>query len=301
MKEIKLEDLLEAGVQFGHQRTRWNPKMKPYIFTVRDRLNILDLAQTKAKMEEAADFLMKLAKDGKKIVFVATKKQAQETIQKAAEKVGMPFIVKRWLGGTFTNFKTIKERIKKLRKLEEEKEKGELKKKYTKRERLMIAREIERLNETLGGLKTLDELPAAVFILDPVADRIAVREARRKHIPIVALMDSNADPDTIDYGIPSNDDALKAIELMTNYLADAIAEGKKSGLALAEEQKKAKEKEKVKEAEKKEVKQDTEKPQKKEEKTETKPEKKKATKAKPKTTAKKVPASKSKKEENSKK
>lgn len=227
MKNITLQEMLKAGVHFGHQTSRWHPKMEPYIFCQREGIHIIDLQKTQEKLKEALEFIKKLASSGKKILFVGTKKQAKEIVKKAAESCQMPYIIERWLGGTFTNFKTIHKQIVKLRDLEKKQKLGEFNK-YTKKEQLLISEEIARLERFLGGIKELDELPGAVFVVDAVRDALPVKEARRVNIPVVALVDTNANPELIDWPIPSNDDAIKVIELMVNTVAEVIKENYKS-------------------------------------------------------------------------
>lgn len=226
MKEISLQELLKAGVHFGHQTSKWHPKMKSYIFGSRDKVHIIDLQKTLDKLKEALEFIADLAKKGGIILFIATKKQAKDIVVKAAQNCGMPYIVERWLGGTFTNFKTIHNLIKKLRNFEKDDESGEFDK-YTKKEKLLKKAETERLQKIIGGIKNLDKLPDAVFIIDIARENIALKEAKKNKIPIVALVDTNANPELVDYPIPSNDDAIKAIELMSNLIAETIKENYK--------------------------------------------------------------------------
>ncbi len=219
-----MKALLEAGVHFGHQTRRWNPKMKKFIFAERNGIHIIDLQQTVDRLEQAAAFVRDLVASGKTVLFVGTKRQAQETVESAAKRCGMPYVTTRWLGGTFTNFHTIQSRIDHLVRLEDSKARGELDS-LSKRDRLRMEEEIARLNRYLGGFKELTSHPGAVFIIDTTKEAIAVAEALRTGIPILALVDTNCDPDVIDYPIPSNDDAIRAIKVITARIADAVLEG----------------------------------------------------------------------------
>ncbi|HHY42293.1 MAG TPA: 30S ribosomal protein S2 [Thermoanaerobacterales bacterium] len=225
MSIVSMKQLLEAGVHFGHQTRRWNPKMKEYIFTERNGIYIIDLQKTVKKIEEAYDFVKNLAAEGGKILFVGTKKQAQESIQEEAQRCGMYYVNQRWLGGMLTNFKTIRKRIDRLNELEKMEEEG-LFEVLPKKEVLNLQHEKERLEKNLGGIKDMSELPQAVFIVDPRKERIAVSEARKLQIPIVAIVDTNCDPDEVDYVIPGNDDAIRAVKLLTEKIADAVIEGR---------------------------------------------------------------------------
>jgi len=216
-----IKEMLEAGVHFGHQSSRWNPKMHSFIFDKRNHVHILDLEKTQSELKNALDFLTKEVKQGKKILFVGTKPQAKEIVRKAAKDCGMPFVVERWLGGTFTNFKTISRQVRYLQKLEDQEAKGEFEK-YTKKEASLLKNKIKRLEFLFGGLKEVDKLPAAIFVVDVVKEKNAVREANKTSVPVVALLDTNADPDLIDHPIPSNDDALKSLELLIRVVSDAI-------------------------------------------------------------------------------
>jgi small subunit ribosomal protein S2 len=227
MKQLSLEELLEAGAHFGHQVSKWHPSMRPYIYTERNTVHIIDLQQTQRKLTEAQQFIADvIAKDGT-VLFVGTKKQARKIVKKAAEQVNMPFAVERWLGGTFTNFESIKKQVAKLKDLETKRQSGELAK-YTKKEQVTFDREIERLNRFFGGLRSLNRLPEAIVVFDVIADHNAVREAQRKKVKIVALCDTNADVEQINYPIPVNDDAVKVIELMAAALVGAVEEGQKA-------------------------------------------------------------------------
>ncbi|MCG0277239.1 MAG: 30S ribosomal protein S2 [Thermanaeromonas sp.] len=224
MAVVSMKQLLEAGVHFGHQTRRWNPKMAPYIFTERNGIYIIDLQRTVKKLEEAYNFVRDVAKEGGKILFVGTKKQAQETVKEEAERCGMFYVNVRWLGGTLTNFQTIRRRIERLKELEQMEEEGTLEL-LPKKEVMALRKEKEKLERFLGGIKNMKQLPDALFVVDPRKERIAVAEARRLGIPIVAIVDTNCDPDEIDYVIPGNDDAIRAVKLITSKIADAVLEG----------------------------------------------------------------------------
>jgi small subunit ribosomal protein S2 len=225
MAIISMKQLLEAGVHFGHQTRRWNPKMSRYIFTERNGIYIIDLQKTVKKVEEAYNFVRELAAEGKSVLFVGTKKQAQDSVKEEAERVGQFFVNQRWLGGTLTNFATIQKRIDRLTQLETMEQDGTFDV-LPKKEVILLKKEKERLEKFLGGIKGMKELPGALFIIDPRKERIAVAEARKLGIPIVAIVDTNCDPDEIDYVIPGNDDAIRAVKLLTAKIADAIMEGK---------------------------------------------------------------------------
>jgi small subunit ribosomal protein S2 len=219
-----MKALLEAGVHFGHQTRRWNPKMRKYIFTERNGIHILDLQQTVQRFERACEFARDTVANGGTILFVGTKRQAQETVETEAKRCGMPFVNTRWLGGTMTNFNTIQSRIDHLVRLEDAKARGELDH-LPKKERLRTEEEILKLNRYLGGIKEMTKLPTAIYIVDITREEIAVKEAIRVGIPILAFVDTNCDPDIVDFPIPSNDDAIRAIKLITARLADAVLEG----------------------------------------------------------------------------
>lgn len=225
MAVISMKQLLEAGVHFGHQTRRWNPKMAPYIFTERNGIYIIDLQKTVKKVDEAYDFLRSVAEEGKSILFVGTKKQAQEAVKEEALKSGMFYVNERWLGGMMTNFSTIRKSINRLKELEAMEEDGTFEV-LSKKEVLALKREQEKLEKSLGGIKDMEELPGALFIVDPRKERIAVAEAKKLNIPIVAIVDTNCDPDEIDYVIPGNDDAIRAVKLLTSRMADAVIEGR---------------------------------------------------------------------------
>lgn len=221
---VPMKALLEAGVHFGHQTRRWNPKMKPYIFTERNGIHIIDLQQTVVRLQDAYDFVRDLVAQGETILFVGTKKQAQEAVESEAARCGMYYVSQRWLGGTLTNFATIQSRIDYLVRLEDRKAKGELER-LPKKEQLKLDDEIERLNRQLGGIKEMTRLPGALFVIDTPKERIAMKEALRLSIPVVAIADTNCDPYEMDYPIPGNDDAIRAVKLMAGKMADAVLEG----------------------------------------------------------------------------
>ncbi|WFD11706.1 30S ribosomal protein S2 [Tepidibacter hydrothermalis] len=232
MAVISMKQLLEAGVHFGHQTRRWNPKMSKYIFTERNGIYIIDLQKTVKKVEEAYRFVKEVAETGKPILFVGTKKQAQDAIKDEAERVGMYYVNERWLGGMLTNHKTIKNRIKKLVELEKMEEEGVFEV-LPKKEVIKLKHEKEKLEKYLNGIKEMPELPGALFIVDPRKEKIAIQEAHRLGIPVVAIVDTNCDPEEIDYAIPGNDDAIRAVKLITAAMANAIVEGRQ---AIEEEQ-----------------------------------------------------------------
>ena len=225
MSVISMKQLLEAGVHFGHQTRRWTPKMKEYIFTERNGIYIIDLQKTVKKIEEAYYFVRDLAMEDKTILFVGTKKQAQESIEQEAKRCDMYYVNQRWLGGMLTNFKTIQGRIARLRKIEQMEATGEFDL-LPKKEVIQLKLEQSKLEKNLGGIKEMKKLPGALFIVDPRKEHIAVAEARTLHIPIVAIIDTNCDPDEVDYPIPGNDDAIRAVKLITAKMADAVLEGK---------------------------------------------------------------------------
>lgn len=220
-----MKQLLEAGVHFGHQTRRWNPKMKKYIFTERNGIYIIDLQKTVKKVEEAYNWVKELAAEGGTVLFVGTKKQAQDSVKEEAERSGMYYVNQRWLGGTLTNFETIQKRIRRLKDIERMAEDGTFDV-LPKKEVVQLNKELERLEKFLGGIKDMKGLPDALFIIDPRKERIAVAEARKLNIPIVGIVDTNCDPDEIDVVIPANDDAIRAVKLLTGKMADAILEAK---------------------------------------------------------------------------
>ncbi len=224
MAVISMKQLLEAGVHFGHQTRRWNPKMDKFIFTERNGIYIIDLQKTVKKVDEAYNYIKSVAENGGTILFVGTKKQAQDSVQEEAARCGMYFINQRWLGGTLTNFQTIQKRIDRLHKLEKMAEDGTFEL-LPKKEVIILNKEKDRLSKFLGGISQMKKLPSALFIIDPRKERIAVAEARKLGIPIVGIVDTNCDPDEIDYVIPGNDDAIRAVKLLTSKMADAIVEG----------------------------------------------------------------------------
>ncbi len=232
MSVISMKPLLEAGVHFGHQTRRWNPKMREYIFTDRNGIYIIDLQKTVRKVEEAYEFIRATAADGGRILFVGTKKQAQDAVAEEATRCGEFYINQRWLGGLLTNFETIKKRVGRLEELDEMESKGRFEQ-LPKKEVSLLRKERERLVKYLGGIQGMKRLPAALFIIDSRKERIAVAEARRLEIPIVAIVDTNCDPDEVDFVIPGNDDAIRAVRLLTSKMADAVLEGKQ-GEAVAQ-------------------------------------------------------------------
>lgn len=234
MAVVSMKQLLEAGVHFGHQTRRWNPKMAKYIFTERNGIYIIDLQKTVKKVEEAYNFLREKAQEGEVILFVGTKKQAQEAIKEEALRANMFFVNERWLGGMLTNFKTIETRIKRLKQLEAMAEDGTFEV-LPKKEVIALRHEMEKLEKNLGGIKEMPQMPGALFVIDPKKENIAVAEAKKLGIPIVATVDTNCDPDEIDFPIPANDDAIRAVKLLTGAMADAILEGRQ-GESLEAEQ-----------------------------------------------------------------
>ena len=234
MSVINMKELLEAGVHFGHQTRRWNPKMKPYIFGARNGIHIIDLQKTVKLFKGVYDFVVRTVSDGYSVLFVGTKKQAHDSVVEESERCGMFYVVNRWLGGTLTNFQTIQQSISRLKELENMKRDGTINR-YTKKEILKMEKELVKLEKNLGGIKDMDELPGAIFVVDPKREKIGVREARKLGIPVIAIADSNCDPDEIDFIIPGNDDAIRAIRLLCSKIADAAIEGHN----LAEERLKA--------------------------------------------------------------
>lgn len=227
MAVISMKQLLEAGVHFGHQTRRWNPKMAPYIFTERNGIYIIDLQKTVKMVDEAYNFVRNTVSEGNTILFVGTKKQAQESIKEEAERCGMFFVNQRWLGGMLTNFQTIRLRVQRLRELEKMEVDGTFQV-LPKKEVSKLMGEMQKLERFLGGIKDMDKLPGALFVVDPRKERIAIKEAQILNIPIVAIVDTNCDPDEIDYIIPGNDDAIRAVKLLTNKMAEAVIEGNQS-------------------------------------------------------------------------
>ena len=225
MAVISMKHLLEAGVHFGHQTRRWNPKMAPYIFTERNGIYIIDLQKTVRKMDEAYMFVRNLAMEGKSILFVGTKKQAQESIEQEATRCNMFYVNRRWLGGMLTNFRTIRTRVDRLNEIDKMEQSGQFDV-LPKKEVIRLENERAKLNANLGGIREMKSLPGALFVVDPRKEAIAVAEARKLGIPIVAIVDTNCDPDEIDYIIPGNDDAIRAVKLIADKLADAVLEGR---------------------------------------------------------------------------
>ena len=231
MAVISIKQLLEAGVHFGHQTRKWNPKMKPYIFAARNDIHIIDLQLTVQYVEEAYNFVVEQAKQGKSVLFVGTKKQAQSAIKEEAERCGMHYVNARWLGGCLTNFKTMRSRVERLEKLERMEQSGEFEL-LPKKEVTLLKKEMDKLQANLGGIKNMKGLPGVMFVVDPHNEDIAVAEARKLNIPIVAITDTNCDPDLIDYVIPGNDDAIRAIKLISSVIANAVIEANQGEEAL---------------------------------------------------------------------
>ena len=235
MAVVAMKQLLEAGVHFGHQTRRWDPRMAEYIFQARNGIHIIDLQKTSKKLDEAYAFIKEQAEEGKTILFVGTKKQAQECVKEAAEKSGMFYVNERWLGGTLTNFKTIRKRIERLKELETMQEDGTFEV-LPKKEVILLKKEMEKLEKNLGGIKEMETIPDVLFIVDPKKEHIAIQEARKLGLPIVGLVDTNCDPNDVDYVIPGNDDAIRAVKLVTDVLANAVIEGKQGEMLESEEQ-----------------------------------------------------------------
>ncbi len=233
MRDIELADLLKVGAHFGHQTSRWNPKMKKYIFGVRNNIHILDLEKTRSMLLDAMVFARETAAKGGSILFVGTKRQSKDVVKHAAQACGQPYVVTRWLGGTFTNFRTIQKTIKKMERYEGLKATGELDKNYTKKERLMIDRELIKMRTLFEGIKDMRKLPEAIVIFDVNYDEIALVEAQKSKVKIIGVVDTNCNPDKIDYVVPANDDAIKSIEYVADAIADAINEGKKQYIPTA--------------------------------------------------------------------
>ena len=232
MSVVSMKQLLEAGVHFGHQTRRWNPKMAPYIFTERNGIYIIDLQKTVVKLDEAYNFVKEISMEGKSVLFVGTKKQAMESVKDEATRAGAFYVNARWLGGMLTNFTTIRRRIGRLKQLRTMEEDGTFDL-LPKKEVIKLNLEIEKLEKFLGGIKEMSEMPGALFIVDPRKEKIAVAEAKKLGIPIVALVDTNCDPDDVDYIIPGNDDAIRAVKLISGAMADAIIEGKEGQMGAA--------------------------------------------------------------------
>ena len=225
MAVVAMKQLLEAGVHFGHQTRRWDPKMAEYIFQARNGIHIIDLQKTSKKLDEAYAFIKEQVEEGKTVLFVGTKKQAQECVKEAAEKCGMYYVDQRWLGGMLTNFGTIKTRIKRLKDLEKMQEDGTFDV-LPKKEVILLKKEMEKLEKNLGGIKDMEEMPGVIFLIDPKKERIAILEAKKLNIPVVGVVDTNCNPEDLDYPIPGNDDAIRAVKLITDVMANAVIEGK---------------------------------------------------------------------------
>ena len=225
MKVPTLEELLKSGVHFGHKVSKWHPKMAPYIYGNKNGVHIINLEKTAECLKKVLDFVRTLAQSGKIILFVGTKEQSQEVVKKSAENCSMPYVVNHWTGGMLTNYKELQKRIKYLKKLEDDKDRGKLKK-YTKKEQADFADQIKKLNQIFGGLKKIEKVPDAIFVIDIKREKTAIREARRKHLPIIALVDTNVNPELVTHPIPANDDALKSIELIVKAIGEAVKEGR---------------------------------------------------------------------------
>ena len=231
---VAMKQLLEAGVHFGHQTRRWDPKMAEYIFQARNGIHIIDLQKTSKKIDEAYAFLKEQAEEGKTVLFVGTKKQAQECVKEAAEKSGMYYVDQRWLGGMLTNFDTIRTRVQRLKDLEKMQEDGTFEV-LPKKEVILLKKEMEKLERNLGGIKDMEEIPGVIFLVDPKKEHIAVLEAKKLGIPVIGLVDTNCNPEEVDYAIPGNDDAIRAVKLITDVMANAIIEGRQGESFEAEE------------------------------------------------------------------
>ena len=225
MAVVAMKQLLEAGVHFGHQTRRWDPKMAEYIFQARNGIHIIDLQKTSKKLDEAYAFLKEQAEEGKTVLFVGTKKQAQECVKEAAEKCGMYYVDQRWLGGMLTNFDTIRARVQRLKDLEAMQEDGTFDV-LPKKEVILLKKEMEKLERNLGGIKEMDKIPGVIFLVDPKKERIAVLEAKKLNIPVIGLVDTNCNPEEVDYPIPGNDDAIRAVKLIADVMANAVIEGR---------------------------------------------------------------------------
>ena len=246
MAVVAMKQLLEAGVHFGHQTRRWDPKMAEYIFQARNGIHIIDLQKTSKKIDEAYAFLKEQVEEGKTVLFVGTKKQAQECVKEAAEKSGMYYVDQRWLGGMLTNFGTIRKRVQRLKDLEKMQEDGTFDV-LPKKEVILLKKEMQKLESNLGGIKDMEELPGVIFLVDPKKEHIAVLAAKKLEIPVIGLVDTNCNPEEVDYAIPGNDDAIRAVKLITDVLANAIIEGKQGESFEAEETEVAEEVEEVEE------------------------------------------------------
>jgi small subunit ribosomal protein S2 len=235
MATANLKELLEAGAHFGHQTRRWNPKMKRYIYGARGGVHIIDLVQTGPMLDAAVKFVHTTTAEGGKVLFVATKRQAAGIVQAEAIAAGMPFVTERWLGGMLTNFRTIRQQVARLKKIEAGLESGDYLSKYNKKEVLDFTNEAAALNRIFGGIKNMDQVPAAIFVVDAPKEALAIAEARKLGIPVVAMADTNADPDLIDYAIPANDDAIKAVKIITHLIAEAASSGNQIASSRAKE------------------------------------------------------------------
>ena len=240
MAEIVVKDILEAGVHFGHKTSRWNPKMRPYIYGRRNKIHIIDLKETVRGLVRAQKYLQKVAAQGSLILFVGTKRQAQEAVQQAAEACGMPYCTERWLGGTLTNFRTIRVRLKRLEELEMLETTGQIAT-YSKKQQSRLLRELKKIRSNLGGIRELNRLPEAIVMIDPSKEKNAVAEARALGIKIVALIDTDSNPDSVDLAIPGNDDSIRSIRLITSYISDAIKSGRSAIVQKQQETVKAEE------------------------------------------------------------
>ena len=234
MAVVAMKQLLEAGVHFGHQTRRWDPKMAEYIFQARNGIHIIDLQKTSKKIDEAYAFLKEQAEEGKTVLFVGTKKQAQECVKEAAEKSGMYYVDQRWLGGMLTNFGTIRTRVQRLKDLEKMQEDGTFEV-LPKKEVILLKKEMAKLERNLGGIKDMEEMPGVIFLVDPKKEHIAILEAKKLNIPVIGLVDTNCNPEDVDYAIPGNDDAIRAVKLITDVMANAIIEGRQGESFEAEE------------------------------------------------------------------
>ena len=248
MAVVAMKQLLEAGVHFGHQTRRWDPKMAEYIFQARNGIHIIDLQKTSKKLDEAYEFIKTQAEEGKTVLFVGTKKQAQECVKEAAEKCGMYYVDQRWLGGMLTNFNTIQKRITRLKDLEKMQEEGTFEV-LPKKEVILLKKEMEKLETNLGGIKDMEEIPGVIFLVDPKKEINAIKEAKKLNIPVVGIVDTNCNPEVLDYPIPGNDDAIRAVKLITDVMANAVIEGKQGESFEAETEVVENEEENVEEAE----------------------------------------------------
>ena len=233
MTKVNIQTLLDAGAHFGHQTRRWNPKMKPYIFGNRGDIYILDLKQTLLGMDAAYSFVSQVAKDGGTVLFVGTKKQAQESVIEAANRCGMPYVNARWLGGMLTNFVTIRSRVQRMEELEAMQADGRMEK-LPKKEQMLLGKELAKLQTNLNGIRNMTRIPDAIFVVDTNRESIAIREARNLNIPVVGLLDTNCDPDDVEYGIPCNDDAIRSVRMMADFIADAVLAGGVAPVTAAE-------------------------------------------------------------------